>query len=65
MGNSKILCIFLELKRIKGNTYCRDNRVIFFGVFIEKNVCHLDVESKFLFGVEAKIVCLFDIKNFT
>lgn len=41
--------------------YLRDNSVIFLIVLIEKKVCDLDVGLKFIFGVEAKILGLFDL----
>jgi hypothetical protein len=35
MGNWKIRCFLFELERLVEKTYCGDNRVIFYGVFIE------------------------------
>jgi len=61
----KLYIFFRNLKELKKKLTAGITGLFFFGDFIEKNVCHLDVESKFLFGEDAKIVCLFDIKNFT
>ena len=52
--------LFDPLIKIKRKNYLRDNSVIFFRVLIEKKDCDLDVGLKLSFGVEAKILSLFD-----